>query len=273
MLNTEIYYFTGTGNSLSAAKHLADNIDGQNSVLPMVASMNSGKVICSASVTGFVFPLYHGGLPEIVERFLMGLVFSESQYIFTVITRGGSKGRAITDIRRILRRKGRDLNAAFYLTMPGNYIPMYSGCSEKKAKQKISKAEKNMEGMSKIINAGEDRIDKEGFLTRKIAGIIHKRWKTRLPENDSVFSVDEACTSCGLCSEICPVNNIQMVEGRPVWKHSCQECMACIQYCPVQAIQAGEKTRKRRRYHFPGVRADIIEKQKILQEPTDPAKG
>jgi MinD superfamily P-loop ATPase len=79
---------------------------------------------------------------------------------------------------------------------------------------------------------------------RFIAGVHHA---------DRKFTVDNRCTSCGTCVKVCPVENIRLEEGRPVWLHHCEQCMACIQLCPTEAIQAGKKTEKRGRYHHPGV--------------------
>ncbi|PIU25867.1 MAG: hypothetical protein COZ07_10650 [Candidatus Infernicultor aquiphilus] len=38
-----------------------------------------------------------------------------------------------------------------------------------------------------------------------------------IPLVDRSFQYDEKCNGCGICTRICPVNNIKMVENRPVW--------------------------------------------------------
>jgi MinD superfamily P-loop ATPase len=83
--------------------------------------------------------------------------------------------------------------------------------------------------------------------------MIYPRFIAGVHEADRKFTVDDRCTSCGRCAEVCPVENIRLEEGRPVWLHHCEQCMACIQLCPAEAIQAGKKTEKRGRYHHPGV--------------------
>jgi ferredoxin/flavodoxin len=259
-----IYYFSGTGNSYMAAEKLGTKLKEECRIIPVAGAMNSGEVLCCSDVAGFVFPLYYFGLPEMVERFLMGLVFRGDPYIFAVITRGKTRGRAVHDVKKILGRKGRSLNSAFYLTMPGNYIPLYGGMKEGKIAKNIRQAEKDLEGYANIISAREDHEEKEGFLTRSFARIMHKKWKEDFYKKDSLFTVDDSCTSCGICSSVCPVNNIEIVSGKPVWKHGCQQCMACIQFCPQQAIQIEGKTRNRRRYHYPGISYEVIEQQKQL---------
>jgi len=67
----------------------------------------------------------------------------------------------------------------------------------------------------------------------------------------SRFSVDESCNTCGLCARICPIQAIQLKDGKPVWvKKDCTQCMGCINRCPQQAIQLGSGTRDRGRYYF-----------------------
>jgi len=75
---------------------------------------------------------------------------------------------------------------------------------------------------------------------------------------DKKFTTTSACNGCGLCSEICPVNNITLDNHHPIWHHRCERCMACIEWCPTEAIQYGKKTIAFKRYHNPAINlADI----------------
>ena len=64
------------------------------------------------------------------------------------------------------------------------------------------------------------------------------------------FRATEACIGCGKCVELCPLNNIHLESGKPVWGKDCTHCMACICYCPKEAIEYGKKSRGKPRYHF-----------------------
>ncbi len=47
----------------------------------------------------------------------------------------------------------------------------------------------------------------------------------------------EACSSNGLCIEICALNALENVDGRPVVdEEKCPECGLCIMNCPNEAI-------------------------------------
>ena len=64
------------------------------------------------------------------------------------------------------------------------------------------------------------------------------------------FRATEACIGCGKCVELCPLNNIHLENGKPVWGKNCTHCMACICYCPKEAIEYGKKSKGKPRYHF-----------------------
>ncbi|MHA2473730.1 MAG: EFR1 family ferrodoxin, partial [Promethearchaeota archaeon] len=88
MINTTIYYFTGTGNSLTIAKSLEEHIE--NCELIPIAKLWQVKNIKSTSEKiGFVFPLYYSGLPKIVFDFISKIDLGKSDYFFSVVTSGG----------------------------------------------------------------------------------------------------------------------------------------------------------------------------------------
>jgi len=56
--------------------------------------------------------------------------------------------------------------------------------------------------------------------------------------------------ACGQCVKNCPMNNIALENGKPIWGNQCTHCMACICYCPTEAIEYGKKSIGKTRYHF-----------------------
>ena len=60
----------------------------------------------------------------------------------------------------------------------------------------------------------------------------------------------KTCIGCGKCVKNCPMNNIRLKDGKPIWGKKCTHCMACICYCPMEAIEYGKKSIGKPRYHF-----------------------
>ena len=64
------------------------------------------------------------------------------------------------------------------------------------------------------------------------------------------FYATDSCISCKRCEKVCPVDNVKLREGRPVWGKNCTHCMACICYCPQEVIEYGKKSVGKPRYRF-----------------------
>ena len=65
------------------------------------------------------------------------------------------------------------------------------------------------------------------------------------------FYVTDACIGCGKCTEVCPLNNVSLKDGKPVWGDQCTHCMACICKCPKEAIEYGNRSKGKPRYQCP----------------------
>jgi ferredoxin len=81
--------------------------------------------------------------------------------------------------------------------------------------------------------------DRPSF-TGSVHALLHGRRSARAREENGIFCVTAACTSCGACCAVCPVRNITMAGKKPAWNRHCELCLACIRTCPAQAIRVGE---------------------------------
>ena len=51
---------------------------------------------------------------------------------------------------------------------------------------------------------------------------------------------EDACTGCGACAEVCPVDAISVDDVAKVDSETCTECGTCVDECPVEAISMEE---------------------------------
>ena len=127
-----IYCFSSTGNSLYAARGIAQAIGAQ--VLPMT----DGPVTTDDSVVGLVFPTYFWALPRMVERFARGLRVNPGAYVFAVATYGSAHAYEAAGTAGALRRCLRGgLSYAATLRMVDNYVPMYPPAHDDGARERI----------------------------------------------------------------------------------------------------------------------------------------
>lgn len=248
-----IFYFTGTGNSLAVARDIADKI-GDTKVVSIAEAMRENSVDLSFERIGFVFPVYYSSVPAIVRRFIAKLSFDKSQYIFGVVTFGGTHGLAFSQLSQLIAERGGFLNANFRVPMPGNYIVKYGAFPHVIQRALLKKEKKRAGSISITVKERKStRILKGDLLSRLTIGPVNKIL-TGIGSMAENFHTTEKCNGCGTCERVCPVGNINMEGVQPKWGNACEQCVACIQWCPMQAIEYADRTTKRKRYQNPEVR-------------------
>jgi len=263
-MKTTLYYFSGTGNSLTIAKQLSEKLDDCE-LIPIAKANREDLPTTSSEKVGFVFPLYYYGLPKIVFDFATQLKLDDANYLFAVITKAGEvDGVPLIQLERILRTKSKTLNAGFFVLMPDNFTLDPHETSEEEMKLLFQKVGPIVAKISKSvernhINLNIELIEGKKYKYERGNRNFHKN----VNKGDSAFFADQNCTSCGICEEICPVDNIKLVDGKPQWQHLCQQCLACMNFCPECSIQFGKNTAGRKRYHHPEISStDIINQKK-----------
>lgn len=264
-MESTIYFFTGTGNSLKVAKDLAEEL-GDCELIPIAKIWQDESLKSTTEKVGFIFPLYYSGLPKIVYDFIEKIDLTSSEFFFTVVTSAGDVTELpLQQVETLLRAKStpKSLNAGFMITMPNNYIIGFDIHSEQRQKEFFEKEREQVKKITEIVQNKTSNLTQEIFdkkLTR--AERFNAKFRVDVNESDKNFYAEDSCNSCGICENICPVNNIIIIDGVPEWQHKCQQCLACINFCPEKAIQFGTGTLKTQRYHNPEITIDDISNQR-----------
>jgi ferredoxin len=264
-MKTILYYFTGTGNSLSVAGVLCRELGDCEPVAIAPVRDPAGTISPEADRVGIVTPVYFFGLPSLVAVFAGRLDLSRARYVFAVATMGGSGGSAaLRQLDGILRRGpgGKGLDAGFTVRMPGNYILMYEPPQGTKQEEILRDADRRVAEIAGLVNRGHRARLAWSPLASLVHSVMYPRFIAGVHDADRKFTVDDRCTSCGICAAVCPAGNIELGDGRPAWIHRCEQCMACIHLCPTGAIQAGPKTGTRARYRNPTVQVEALRRQR-----------
>lgn len=243
-----IFYFTGTGNSLFAAKKLQREGEGLIDIGQAVKEGNFSFSLPQGERVGFVFPVYCYTVGDSVAEFAKKLKIEGGGYAFAVIPCGASVGGAGGYLNRLLTGSGISLSYVAPLVTPDNGIFFYDTDSKEKSLAVLRSAEKELETIKAEIEAEKEKKSGATALSGVLRGAYH------LMNGTGGFTVSEKCVSCGLCEKICPSEAIRLQNGHPVWvKKHCNKCAGCINRCPVSAINFGKKTERRIRYVNPEI--------------------
>lgn len=248
-----IYWFSGTGNTLAVAKGLAAKLG--DAELREIRSGIPAVDYTGADTVGILFPVYCWGPPNIVADFARGLAVRPGVYVYSVAVYGGMLAGANAVLKKMLAEKGIALAATFGVHMPGNFIGMYDIAPEEKRAALYAKATASVERIARAVRAKRPtRIARNlGLLGRYLS---NKKYAPMMAEINFAargFTVDDACTGCGVCARVCPTGNVTLEAGKPHWGDRCEACLACLHWCPASSIQSGEKTKAHARYHHPDV--------------------
>lgn len=54
------------------------------------------------------------------------------------------------------------------------------------------------------------------------------------------YRINEKCTCCGACIEVCPSDAISEGDGRYIINgDECEECGSCVEVCFLEAVEEG----------------------------------
>ena len=246
-----IFYFTGTGNSLYAAARLAHATADRVVSIAECMQQETFSFPEPCERVGFVFPVYWYGLPVIVERFLDRLALGGCDYVYAVVTCGGSAGGTVDALRARLQARGTALSAAFSVRMPDNYILLFSPPKAEKRASLLAEADRRLDAVAAAVTEKRCAFDVVSGAVKPRSGLLHRYYESH--RGVGKFRADDRCTGCGRCAALCPERTISLVSGRPVWQGECTRCLACLHRCPAGAIQYGRGTEKRERYVNPKV--------------------
>jgi len=254
-----VIYFTGTGNSRFAAVALAKALGDET--VDAGRLMRAGAALSRSSEIPWVFvcPTYSWQMPRVFGDFLRRCSFSGCQDAYFVLTCGGEIGAAGETARQLCGELGLKYRGTMGVVMPDNYIVLFKAPPADRAARIIEKAEPVLQQAARRIRDGEAFPERKPSLIAKLkSSVINRGFYQYFIKADEFLATDK-CVGCGKCAGSCPLNNITMEAGRPVWGSRCTQCMACISLCPLEAVEYGKKTVGKPRYRCPEQKVEELE--------------
>lgn len=256
-MKTVIYYFTGTGNSLTIARDLAKELQGDIKLVPIAKFTEEKSINIDSDICGIVYPAWFHSIPPIVEEFSKKLNLNDS-YAFGICTYFMKPYNSLFNLNTLLEKNGKGLSAGFGIQMPGKYVLLKDLTSSIEEQEKLFAVKNNkIKEIAKVLK-GKKCVGIEGTFDETEEGDMIKYHKD-IYKADKKFWATNKCNLCGLCVKVCPRNNISMENNKILWKDNCDLCLACLHWCPQEAIQNGEISSTYKRYHHPNISVmDII---------------
>ncbi len=273
MSQATIFYFTGTGNSLVVARALAARIEA--SLVPVTSIIGQASVESDADVVGFVFSLYDFKAPKIMEELVGKLASIDTKYLFAACTYGIAAGQSLKRFGKTVEEHGGHLCGGFAVAMPHNGV----GCRFVSRLNRARLLEAALGETETLADYIQRRLDGTIDSSRVLSAFAQPWMLRAIPtlarfvgrlaikgEKSLAFKTSAECNACGICSKLCPVENIEMVDERPRWSDHCLGCFACLHWCPRHAISLGGQDMGIDHYHHPDVTLSDIMQHKQNDE-------
>lgn len=246
-----ILCFSATGNSKLIANALSKKLDDEVVSLNNVFKNDLPKKFYSDKPYIIVSPIYGWRLPLIIERLIKEATFDGSKKMYFVVTMGNETGNAYKYCKKICAENGLTYMGFNGIRMPENYIILFKVPSDKEIKRQIKEGLEKVNVVSNIIkNEGYLKKDDFTIAPRLYSGFINNFFNKYMV-NSKRFYVTNDCIGCGKCKKLCPVNNIEIKDNKPIFKDKCISCLACIHNCPKRAIESKGRTENKKRYVCP----------------------
>jgi ferredoxin len=248
-----VYWFSGTGNTLSVAKDLAARLGGAE--IREIRDGESAKADGDATAIGILYPVYCWGPPNIVAEFARRLEVPAGAYVYAVAVYGAMLANSNALLKNMLAENGVRLAASFGVNLPGNFVALYEISPEAKLARMYAKADAATARIANAVSRGRKTgiARNLGLFGRYLSGSKYGPMIAHINNAAKGFTAEDTCNGCGICARVCPKGNVNVKSGKPEWDAKCESCLACMHWCPSASIQSGEKTKIHKRYHHPAV--------------------
>ncbi|MEK6623981.1 MAG: EFR1 family ferrodoxin [Bdellovibrionota bacterium] len=254
--SARIYWFSGTGNALTVARWMAEDCQAAGCPADLVAMEQTGPV--SLPLTGsrtliiFIFPTHGFCAPWLVLRYLWHFSKVAGAEVFFANTRGavrlpffftpGLSGLALWWPILLFWMRGYTIAGSLPLDMPHSWISFFPPNPSFGVERLVTRNRRIVDGTMACLMAGHSCHRWSVWLTLPLDLAISPIVPVylligRFGLAKTLYTSPD-CNDCGLCLKSCPVQAIELRNGRPFWRYTCESCMRCMNICPKRSIQS-----------------------------------
>lgn len=247
-----VLYYSATGNTEFIAKELAKRTGDECVNLLSRIRKHDFSPIHSDKPFVICAPVYVCEIPRFMMHFLKKVQFTGNQNVYFILTSGGYSGPSGVLMKKLFEGKKMHYRGYAEFKMPRNYVisNSYPMLEREEVEERIQASYHKLEKVASGIRDGKTLIAKRVRLFETAVTVPFNPVWCKFKQSAKPFFAKDVCNGCGKCERICPINNINLIDDKPVWGPTCAHCMACIANCPVKAIEYGNITQDKKAYTF-----------------------
>jgi ferredoxin len=289
-----VLYFSGTGNTEYAARGFAkalsipaENViditssDGESSATMADTAMadtamtgaggpratmaaadrKSSAAIANAETLIIAYPNYMCCIPKVMRDYLQShLKAFEGKRVFTLVTYANFFFDCDLLVFRMLRKSGITFTMAGSLAiqMPMNVCDMkfMKPTPNEEIARRRELADKRLTERAALLLSGEACFD--GSESKRLTAFLRQRmfYQRSIERDYAKLRIKASCTGCGTCVARCPLQNLELKDGKAVQKGRCTQCYRCANLCPSRAITVMGKDIQ---WRYRGLKRGVVE--------------
>ena len=201
---TQIFFFSGSGNSASIAQYFATALQADMQRIPC-----ENLPACDIAIV--VFPVYCQNIPTPVVEFLKK---QQANHVVLIATYGKiSYGNVLAEAAKLVSGT----------VIAGAYVPMAHSFLQEENDFDFRLLEPILQRIAAPKPVHLPKCAKNPFSD------FLPEWRSRVGLK---ICKHPSCTNCGLCDAMCPVG--AMRNGIPTQR--CMRCLRCVTNCPAHAL-------------------------------------
>ena len=254
--SVDLYVFSGTGNTLLAAREVAGALRAGGKSVRLLRFEKGLRPLGENSALGIASTIAAFSTYPFVWKILQDLPEGRGRSAFLISTMAGaSAGGFRGPLKRLLEKKGYVTLGTGEFLMPSNYARTEP--DDGRDKEIIGKMKIAAAGFGQELLDGRAKWKGGTPLSSLAFRLAGSKYPWKFMARKLPLAVDrDKCIQCGKCARLCPVKNIRM-ETWPVYLDHCVSCQRCMAFCPPGAIYVrGKNYRQYRSVEYADIAAD-----------------